>query len=159
MTNVPLYIAYQRVGSGHYDATMEAQHETSAAPLVTFTVLHTDSHQVKDRLQPEGVLKQITAVGCRCGKGSAKNKEGRQFCHICKDGCKCFQSIKGCTSTCACFNCGNPYGKRTVAYSVASDPVSRKRRRPVGNDVLVGSESHFMESRGIVTSLHHLGQR
>ena len=34
-------------------------------------------------------------------------------------------------------------------HSVASDPVSRKRRRPIGNDVLPGSESHFMESRGI----------
>ena len=149
LSNVPLYIAYQRVGSGHYDATIEAQHETSLGPLVASAVLHTDSTQVKDRLQPEGDLKQITAVGCRCGRGSAKNKEARQFCHIYKDGCKCFQSVKGCTSKCACFNCGNPYGKRTIMHSVASDPVSRKRRRPTGNDVLPGSESHFMESRGI----------
>ena len=146
LTNVPLYIAYQRVGSGHYDATIEA---TSAGPLVASTVLHTDSTQVEDHLQPEGVLEQITAVGCRCGRGSAKNKEGRQFCHIYKDGCKYFQSVKGCTSRCACFNCGNPYGKRMIVHSVASDPISRKRRRPVGNNVLPRSEGNFMESRGI----------
>ena len=148
LTNVPIYIAYQRVGSGHYDATVEAQHGNSAT---TTSVLHseTDSNQDKDRMQPEGALKQITAGGCRCGRGSAKNKKGRQFCHIYRDKCKCFQSVKGCTSTCACFNCGNPHGKRPVTNPATADPIPRKRRKPAGNDVLTGSESQFMESRGL----------
>ena len=77
-------------GAGHYDATIEAQHETS-------TVLRTDLTKVEDLLQPGGVFKQITAVGCRFDRGSVKNKEGRQFCHIYKAGCKCFQSVKGCS--------------------------------------------------------------
>ena len=115
------------------------------APLVASTVLHADSNQ--RLLQPEGVVKQITALGCRCGRGSAKNKEGRQFCLIYKNVCKCFRIVKGCTCTSVCLNCGNPYGKRTALYSVASDPVPRKRRGPVGNDV----RKSFMESRGIDT--------
>ena len=127
LTTIPLFIAYQRVSAGHYDATIEAQHKTSVGPLGASTELHTDLTQVKDRLQPEaGVLEQITAVGCRCGRGSAKNKEGRQFCHIYKAGCKCFRSVKGCTSMCASFNCGNPYDKRTILHSAASDPFARK---------------------------------
>ena len=49
---------------------------------------------------------------------------------------------------CACFNCGNPYGKRTIVkHSVTPDPISRKRRRPVRNNLLAGSESHFMVNR------------
>ena len=73
LTNFPLYIAYQRFGTGHYDAKIEAQHEPSVAPLVASTVLHADSNQ--RLLQPEGVVKQITSLGCRCGRGSAKKKE------------------------------------------------------------------------------------
>ena len=132
LTDIPLYIAYQRVGAGHYDAMIEAPHDPSAASSIEATELCTESSQAKDYLQPEGVLDQITAVGCRCGRGSAKNKEGRQFCHIYKNGCKCFQSVKGCTNACACYNCGNPYGKRPLTQSGTSDPAPRKRRKDVG---------------------------
>lgn len=86
LTDVPLYRAYQRVGAGHYDGTKEADHELPAAPSIAATVSHTESCQVKDHLQPAGALDQVTGVGCRCGRGSTKNKEGRQFCHIYKDG-------------------------------------------------------------------------
>ena len=95
LTDIPLYIAYQRVGAGHYDATIEAHHDPSAAPSVEAAELRTETSQAKDYLQPEGVLDQITALGCRCGRGSAKNKEGRQFCYIYKERCKCFQTVKG----------------------------------------------------------------
>ena len=78
-----------------------------------------------------------------------KNKQERTFCRVYKDGCKCFQTIKGCTSACGCFNCGNPYGERAVTQTVICEPVPRKRRRHFQKEVLTGSEQAFMESRGI----------
>ena len=83
------------------------------------------------------------------GRGNAKNKQERTFCRVYKDECKCFQTIKGCTSACGCFNCGNPYGEQAVTQTVICEPVPRKRRRHFQKEVLTGSEQAFMESRGI----------
>ena len=85
------------------------------------------------------------AVGCRRGRRNAKNKQERTFCGVYKDGCKCFQTIKGCTSLFGCFNCGNPFGERAVTHTEISEPVPRKHRRHFPKAVLAA----FMESRGI----------
>ena len=62
--------------------------------------LPTTPDLVEDHLSSENVHNQLAAVGCRCGRGDAKNKQERTFCRVYKDGCRCFQTIKGCLSTC-----------------------------------------------------------
>lgn len=47
LTDIPLYMAYQRVGAGHYDATIEAHHDLSAAPSIAATELRTESSQAR----------------------------------------------------------------------------------------------------------------
>ena len=148
LTNAPMYITYQRIGAGHYDATIET-HQEPIALLSSAVTTPTTPGLVEDHLLSENVHNQLAAVGCRCGRGNAKNKQERTFCRVYKDGCKCFQTIKGCTSTCGCFNCGNPYGERPVTQTVISEPVPRKRRRHFPKEVLRGSEQEFMESSGI----------
>ena len=143
-----MYITYQRIGAGHYEATIETHQEPIALPSSVVTTPTTPG-LVEDHLPSENVHNQLAAVGCRCGRGNAKNKQERTFCRVYKDGCKCFQTIKGCTSTCGCFNCGNPYGERPVTQTVISEAIPRKRRRHFPNEVLTGSEQEFMESRGI----------
>ena len=143
-----MYITYQRIGAGHYEATIETHQEPIALPSSVVTTPTTPG-LVEDHLPSENVHNQLAAVGCRCGRGNAKNKQERTFCRVYKDGCKCFQTIKGCTSTCGCFNCGNRYGERPVTQTVISEAIPRKRRRHFPNEVLTGSEQEFMESRGI----------
>ena len=55
-----MYITYQRIGTGHCDATIETHQEPIALPS-------------------ENVHNQYAAVGCRCGRGNAKNKQERTF--------------------------------------------------------------------------------
>ena len=93
LTNAPMYITYQRIGSGHYDATIETHQEH--IPLSSSAVTTpTTPDQVEDHLPSENVH-----VGCRSGRGNAKNKQERTFCCVYKDRCKCFQTIKGCAIT------------------------------------------------------------
>ena len=148
LTNAPMYITYQRIGVGHYDATIET-HQEPIALTSSMVTTPTTPGLVEDHLPSENVRDQLAAVGCRCGRGNAKNKQERTFCRVYKDGCKCFQTIKGCTSACGCFNCRNPYGERAVTQTVICEPVPRKRRRHFQKEVLTGSEQAFMESRGI----------
>ena len=148
LTNAPMYITYQRIGAGHYDATIETHQEPIALSSSAVTTPTTPG-LLKDHLPSENVHNQLAAVGCRCGKGNANNKQERTFFRVYKDGCKCFQTIKGCTSTCGCFNCGNPYGERPVTQTVIYEPVPSKRRRHFPKEVLTGSEQWFMDSRGI----------
>ena len=151
LTNAPMYITYQRIGAGHYDATIETHQEPIALPSSAVT-MPTTPGLVEDHLPSENVHNQLAAVGFRCGRENGKNKQERTFCRVYKDGCKCFQTIKGCTSitsTCGCFNCENPYGERPVTQTVISEPVPRKRRRHFPKEVLTGSEQEFLESRGI----------
>ena len=141
-------LTYQRIGAGHYDATIETHQEPIALTSSPVTTPTTPG-LVEHHLPSETVHNQLAAVGCRCRRGNAKNKQERTFCRVYKDGCKCFQTTKGCTSARGCFNFGNPYGERAVTQRVIAEPVRRKRRRHFPKEELTGSEQAFMESRGI----------
>ena len=105
-----MYITYQRIGAGHYDAMIETHQEPIALTSSAVTTPSTPG-LVEDHLPSENVHNQLADVGCRCGRGNAKNKQERTFYGVYKDGCKSFQTIKGCASASGCFNCGNPYGE------------------------------------------------
>ena len=93
LTNAPMYITYQRIGAGHYDATIETHQEPIALPSSAVTT-PTTPDLLEDHLSSENVHNQLAAVGCRCGRGDAKTKQERTFCRVYKDGCKFFKLSK-----------------------------------------------------------------
>ena len=104
LSAVPIYVAFNQSGKGHYDAINVSQIEANISVKI----------QTKSIENP-----------CRCGLGSDKNTE-KAFCTDYSSRCKCFQKIQGCGDNCRCRNCNNPYGKRVTNES---QTVSRKRRK------------------------------
>ena len=101
LSAVPIYVAFNQTGKGHYDAINVFQIEVDISP----------------KIQSES--------SCRCGQGSDKNTE-KTFCTDYSSRCKCFQKIQGCGNDCRCRNCNNPYGKRVTDEMLT---ISRKRRK------------------------------
>ena len=156
LCSIPLCIAYQRIGARHYDATIDnlqqpqesAESTCSSCTSYLTPPSSSSSHQNKQMSCQFDKVPTATQVGCRCGRGSAKNKEARLFCCEYKDGCKCFQSITGCTDGCSCYNYGNPHGKKDVATPGTLELVPRKRRRHVAGQVFSMQGDIFVETRG-----------
>lgn len=106
LTLVPMHVAFNQSGKGHYDPVFAAKTQPS---------------------QEIGKKSQNTNKSpcCSCGRGGEKGKE-RSFCSIYGSRCKCFQHLQGCNPTCKCLNCGNPYGTNNVAVK---DRQVKKRRK------------------------------
>ena len=149
LSRIPLYIVHLRIGAGHYDAVIDnpllpREAGESSCSSSTRKLPSTCQNEVTSK-EPEKV--PITAeVGCRCGRGSARNKGERSFYRVYKDGCKCFQAISGCTDKCCCYNCGNPHGKKEVINTGTLEPVPRKRRRHAARSVSSMKDENFMET-------------
>lgn len=109
-TNVPIYVAFNQSGKGHYDA------------LATISIKNMSA----DANNSEG-QNQEKRKSCSCGKGGAKDKS-KEFCNSYGSRCKCFQNITGCSSLCRCLNCGNPHDKR-IPVQEAEPLLQRKRRK------------------------------
>ena len=146
LSRTPLYIVHLRIGAGHYDAAIDnplLPRETGESSCSSST------SKLPSSCQNEATSKEpiILEVGCRCGRGSARNKEERSFCRVYKDGCKCFQAVRGCTDKCSCYNCGNPHRKKEVVKTGTLEPVPRKRRRHAAPSVSSMKDENFMETR------------
>ena len=100
LSSVPLYVAYNNSGKGHYNAV----------------------HVISEKL-PSDVQQEKST--CRCGRGGAHDKT-KEFCHTYASRCKCFQSLGGCNDGCHCVNCANPYGQKNCE---TADKPERKRKR------------------------------
>ena len=100
LSAVPIYVAFNQSGKGHYDTINVSQIEANISAKI----------QTKSIENP-----------CRCGLGSDKNTEKAFY----SSRCKCFQK-KGCGDNCRCRNCNNPYGKRVTNES---QTINRKRRK------------------------------
>ena len=89
LSRIPLYIVHLRIGAGHYDAAIDnplLPWETGESSCSSSTSkLQSCQNEVTSK-EPEKVP-ITTEVGCRCGRGSARNKEERSFCCVYKDGC------------------------------------------------------------------------
>ena len=103
ITAVPIYLAFNYAGPGHYDAVILCES--------TVSVVHPN---------PKPANKESSKMrGCRCGKGAAQKRvvDGavKSFCVQIpgerRVACPCFLAQQGC-SNCKCFSCGNHYGKR-----------------------------------------------
>ena len=138
-----VYLAFEQLGAGHYDAVIESIVLTEQTALAE----ETEPGLHDNRTQPatyDYSNAQISNPACRCGQGGAKNKQDRQFCAEYKSGCKCFRNLKGCIARCGCRNCANPYGVRVQGQNeISSETQVRKRRKHVkspetGRNFIIG---------------------
>ena len=106
LTVVPIYVAFNQSGKGHYDPVFAAKTQPCQE------IEKTNQNTIKSQC-------------CSCGRGGAKDKE-RLFCSTYGSRCKCFQHLQGCKPSCKCFNCGNPYGTKDLSVN---DRQIRKRRK------------------------------
>ena len=94
--SVPLYVAFNQAGAGHYDAVIENSNPSTSS---------------------RDALPKITYKHCCCGKGS-KSHSLTQICVMLKFKyttsirCPCLSANKPCTPMCSCSNCGNPIGTK-----------------------------------------------
>ena len=150
LSRIPLYIVHLRIGAGHYDAAIDnplLPWESGESSCSSSTSKLSSSCQTEVTSKEPAKVPITTKVGCRCGRGSARNKGERSFCRVYKDGCKCFQGIRGCIDKCCCYNCGNPHGKKDVVKTGTLEPVPRKRRRHAARPVSSMKDENFMETR------------
>ena len=89
VTCTAIYIAFEQVGAGHYDAVIE---RSVAGPTAN------EDTGVNEGMENSVDPNVSSNPRCRCGKGGAKNKKDRQFCSEYKSGCMCFRSLTGCTN-------------------------------------------------------------
>ena len=125
LSKVPVYLAFEQTGPGHYDGVTEITQGTEDLDNIENLreTKTTNTEDIQSNILPK--------FACRCGKGAARNKVTRQFCLEYKSGCKCYQNLRGCTSDCACYNCGNNYGARVESSDMErfQTPKPRKRRK------------------------------
>jgi hypothetical protein len=119
LSSIPLYVAYNNSGKGHYDAVVPVNLPASE-----------DCAAVQQE-QP----------ACSCGRGAARDKT-KGFCHSYASRCKCFQSCGSCHVGCRCINCANPYGKKNAEVV---DKTERKRKRHHNTPK---SSLEFMQRKG-----------
>lgn len=109
-----LKLAYDPSFCGHYDAVTIVQSKDAA-----------DLHVSADT----GSTTPENSVTCRCGQGAKKKKKTFLSCHEFKSGCPCFQKACGCSDSCNCLNCNNPFGKRSPLTNTPEATGTRKRRK------------------------------
>lgn len=125
---LPIFIAFDHTGAGHYDAVMQ----NPAPKLPTSTPQEASDPQ------------QVCSDGCRCGQGAKKRETVITSCDQFKKRCKCFQGVVGCTKKCQCLGCENPYGKNTGARQRASTiATGTRKRRSSGITTQLKSGSEF----------------
>ena len=131
LTSVPLYMAFNQSGKGHYDPVFPKERAVC---------------QDLNKASPDKVRTQC----CSCGRGGAKDKE-RSFCSNFGSRCKCFQALQGCSPSCRCFNCGNPYGPKNAAVK---EGQTRKRRK---HDDITLSSLKYLERKNEPLAPEKLG--
>ena len=139
-THQTLYLAFNHLGSGHYDAVVEVAHTSE-------TACNTIESCEKVR-ESSPSSESIEAKGCACGRGAAKkrklqpdgdpiNSTSKVFCFQVpgerRTLCPCYRAFKACSALCRCFNCCNSIGKRPDCSQKKSQP--RKREHHVLQNV------------------------
>ena len=68
MSNVPVYLAFEKIGPGHYDAVIQSG--TNEELFDNTELLSETKTSFAEISQP----KELTRPVCRCRQGAAKNK-------------------------------------------------------------------------------------
>ena len=103
----PIFLTYQQHGPGHYDVASYSG----------------DSKSDDDE---DAEIKVDIDVKCSCGKKGGKGTPCALQLNHYTTRCKCYHKQKGCSTSCKCNNCHNPFGRR----SKHSPKTNFKRNRP-----------------------------
>ena len=118
ITSLPLVLAFNQYGAGHYDGVKDISREDAVKP-----------------------------VKCRCGINK-KSKSPVSCVSVVgqySSRCKCFNSRKQCSSACGCVNCDNPHGKKPQPATIA---IGKKRVRQHHELTQPQQVKKFLEGRG-----------
>ena len=132
-THQTLYLAFNHLGSGHYDAVVEVENSSETA---------CDTIESCEKVRESSPSSEsIEAKGCACGRGAAKkrklqpegdpiNSTSKAFCFQVpgerRTLCPCYRAFKACSALCRCFNCCNSIGKRPDCSQKKSQPRKRE---------------------------------
>ena len=127
---IPLYVAFNQSGAGHYDAVLLKKVPSN---VITY--------------------KSDPGTRCTCGR-SGKHCFTMQRCTVMEHKyttsvrCPCHLGGRGCTPLCQCSNCGNPHGvKPKITHK-----KTRERRRHAWNNVPIKSALYAqLEKEKVVT--------
>ena len=109
---MPIFIAFDQSGAGHYDAVTQITHSESSCEVEK-------SVEVENKNEC-----------CRCGQGAKKSEKDIVSCDQFKKRCKCFQGVRSCTDKCQCLGCENPYGKKIYQVQKTGTSTCQRKRRP-----------------------------
>jgi len=96
LSKVPLYLAYDHSGSGHYNLVVE---ETTAnSGTVSPEPSHVHLTDVPPAASPNSSTKseENYKVKCPCGRGAAGKGRENEFCKTHKSRCPCFRAFQSC---------------------------------------------------------------
>lgn len=120
----PIYLAFD-----HSTGTYESLH-IDDIPCASINVNDVVGGTIKEEIK-----------SCRCGQGTKKKLSGIESCKVYKSGCPCFKSINGCTVSCKCIGCKNPYGQQKNEDVITT--ISKKRRKHEMSSKLPESASFY----------------
>ena len=133
---IPLYVAFNHIGAGHYDAVSIANNQQS----------------ISDVSHPEKSAQAHNNIMCTCGKGDkhysiTKRCTTMKFKYTTTIRCPCLSAGRPCTTLCICHNCCNPKGVRPT-----NSPVKmRKRSKHVWHTRSTKSVEFIQEQEKTVT--------
>ena len=149
-TQQTLYLAFNHLGSGHYDPVVEVANtpDTGHNPIASCEQTRESSPSSKNK----------ETKRCACGRGAAKKRKlqpegdpinitSKAFCFQVpgerRTLCPCYRAFKACSALCRCFNCCNSIGKRPDCSQKKSQP--RKRENHVLQNVETNSLKFMQE--------------
>ncbi|KAJ7376501.1 hypothetical protein OS493_034237 [Desmophyllum pertusum] len=150
-THQTLYLAFNHLGSGHYDPVVEVAKATDTGR---------DTIQSCEQARESNPSSQKEETrGCACGRGAAKkrkiqpegdpiNSTSEGFCFQVPGDrrtlCPCYRAYRACTALCRCFNCCNSIGKRPD-YSQKKGQLRKREKHSLQN--VETNSLKFMQSK------------
>lgn len=141
LSEVPIYLAYNHGGSGHYNLAVEVTHTQSNSTTTEATSKEADKH-----LQVEADVPPQHEAGCSCGRGNPGKTGKSEFCKQYKSRCPCFRNLRGCNEKCSCRLCANPFGRKTQEKGIFG-PLPRKRQKQDLQKDMKQTDKGYMEKK------------
>ena len=145
LSEVPLYLAYDHSGSGHYNVVVEQTTADSGTLSLKPSAHLTD---VLPAASPNSSTKseENYKTKCSCGRGAARKARENEFCKTYKSRCPCFRAFQSCNDFCGCRSCANPFG-RNVQDIDNLEPLPRKRAKQDFQQNVTQTDRGYMEER------------
>ena len=141
LSEVPIYLAYNHGGSGHYNLAVEVTRTQSNAATAEVTGKEPEKH-----LQVEVDVPSLHEAGCSCGRGNAGKTGKSEFCKYYRSRCPCFRNLRRCSDKCSCRLCANPFGSKVQEKGILG-PLPRKRQKQDLQQDIKQTDKGYMEQK------------